>query len=383
MQSLSWSYQRVESEVFQQWLDQLAYLHGSAAGSCKPIATATFRQVPEHFKVVEQLQPPSADEAGEHQWLWVRKRGANTQFVAEEIAAFAGVSPRQVSYAGLKDRHAETWQWFSIQLPGQGLLAWHDLKHDEFVVEQALLQPKKLRLGFHSGNRFQIRLTDVAAMDDLLTRWEQVTAVGFPNYFGEQRFGRDGANLVKARRWFEAGRKFRVNRNQQSFLLSSVRSYLFNQVVSARIAAQRLQPEVGDVLMLAGSRSIFRAETIDAELIERFQSGDVQLTGPLAGAEKQQDTSPIAQFEREQIEDFWLEGLRQQRVDAARRLLFAKPLDAVCTPIDDTTVDLSFTLESGAFATSLMREIVQLSNASSTAQIEQSAMNKMTKGSTT
>lgn len=352
----------MDHEAFTQWYQELTYLHVQPHAT-SPTASATFRQLPEHFQVTEQLTPPSADEQGEHQWLWVRKRGANTVYVAEQIAAFAGVSPRQVSYAGLKDRHAETWQWFSIQLPGQAILAWQELQHPEFAVERAVLQPKKLRLGFHNGNRFRIRLTDVTDMNALLERWQHVTEVGFPNYFGEQRFGRDGANLAKAKRWFEAGRKYRVNRNQQSFLLSSVRSYLFNEVVSARIAAQRLKPEVGDTLGLAGSRSFFRAEQVDSELLERFSSGDVHLTAPLAGDEKQLNDSEIGVFERSCCAEFWLQGLRQQRVEAARRPLLAHPHDPHYVHIDDTTVDLEFSLDAGAFATSLLREVVQLTNA--------------------
>lgn len=347
----------MDSEAFNQWYQQLAYLHG------QPLATAIFRQEPEHFQVIEQLTPPSTDGEGEHQWLWVRKKGANTVFVAEQLAAFAGVSPRQVSYAGLKDRHAETWQWFSVQLPGQALLAWEELHHAEFAVERAVLQPKKLRLGFHDGNRFRIRLTDVENMEALLERWQRVVESGFPNYFGEQRFGRDGANIAKAKRWFEAGRKYRVNRNQQSFLLSSVRSLLFNQVTSARVSAQRLLPEVGDVLGLAGNRSVFRVEQVDAELLNRMASGDVHLTGPLVGDEKQLNDSEIAQFEHSCCDEFWVQGLRQQRVEASRRPLLAFPRDAQHQQIDANTLVVEFSLDAGAFATSLLREIVQLTNA--------------------
>ncbi|MBY6063173.1 tRNA pseudouridine(13) synthase TruD [Pseudidiomarina sediminum] len=339
-------------------LTTLAYLHGA------PQVNAQFRATNSDFQVVEQLDVED-EGAGEHQWLWVAKSGANTTFVARQLAEFAGVDERQVSYAGLKDRHAETWQWFSVQLPGQQLLAWHDLKHPEFRVERALLRSKKLKLGYHQGNAFRLRLRDVDDVPALHQRWQQIIEQGVPNYFGEQRFGHDGQNLTKARAWLtgELSRKQvkRWSRQQQGLLLSSVRSALFNQIVSARIAAQRLQPEADDFLLLQGTRSFFRVEALDDALAQRFASGDVQLSAPLAGSWREPWQDHLSPFEYEQLqqEAELLAGLQRQRVDLARRALLLLPQDTAWHEVDATTIELSFRLPRGSFATSVLRELIQ------------------------
>ena len=86
----------------------LAYLYG------EPSCRALLRSSPEDFIVDEELSfTPTG--AGEHLLLQVEKIGQNTQYVAKQIAAAAGLKARLVSYAGLKDRHAVTRQWFCLQ----------------------------------------------------------------------------------------------------------------------------------------------------------------------------------------------------------------------------------------------------------------------------
>ena len=70
-----------------------------------PPLTAILRSIPEDFRV-EEILGYEPDGEGEHAFLWVEKREANTDWVARELARFAGVSPMHVGYAGLKDRHA-------------------------------------------------------------------------------------------------------------------------------------------------------------------------------------------------------------------------------------------------------------------------------------
>jgi tRNA pseudouridine13 synthase len=334
-------------------VDELAYLHG------KPQVTGVFRQQPEHFAVTELLTP-QGEPQGEHQWLWVEKRGANTAWVASQLAVFAGVHERQVSYAGLKDRHAVTRQWYSIQLPGQPLLAWQQLEHPEFKVLEARLQPKKLKSGAHKGNHFSLELQQLSAMQPLVARWQQIVEQGVPNYFGPQRFGRQGQNIAKARAWFSGQLRQKLSRTQSGLLLSSARAFLFNQIASARIAAQRLAIEPGDALMLAGSHSFFVADDIDQTLIERLQTGDIQLTAALPGSGRNQVRGAIAEFEQQIIGSYsdLLEGLQKHRVDAARRPLLVRLVDAQLTQLDDQRVRLDFALPSGSFATSVLRELM-------------------------
>ena len=338
-------------------LDALSYLHG------KPTVSAGYKELPSDFQVTELLDV-TADDAGEHQWLWVYKKGANTTFVARQLAEFAGVSERNVSYAGLKDRHAETWQWFSVQLPGQALLDWQAIDHPEFRVERALVRAKKLKMGLHRGNAFRLRLRQVSDLQALQARWQKIVEYGVPNYFGEQRFGRDGQNLSKDQAWLSgeiSNKKAKKwSRQQQGMLLSSARSYLFNALLSTRIQEQRLQPEVGDFMLLSGSRSFFQVEALDDTLTQRWKSGDIQLSGPLPGGYPEPWQAHLSPFEYEQLqaESDLVEGLRRKRVDLARRALLLNLEDAQLEVVDETTVDLMFSLPKGSFATSVLRELM-------------------------
>lgn len=338
-------------------LSELSYLHG------RPAVSGRYKQQESDFQVTELLEV-EADEQGEHQWLWVYKKGANTTFVARQLAEFAGVSERDVSYAGLKDRNAETWQWFSVQLPGKAMLDWQSLAHPEFRIERSLIRSKKLKSGLHSGNAFCLRLREISDIGALQQRWQQLVHEGVPNYFGEQRFGRDGQNLSKAKAWLSgeiSNKKARKwSRQQQGMLLSSARSYVFNEVLSARIQAQRLRPECGDFMLLSGSRSFFQVDELDATLMQRWQEGDIQLSGPLPGGYPEPWQDHLSPFEYAQLEQFseLFNGLRQRRVDLARRALLLKLQQPAWQQLDDTSVEVRFSLPKGSFATSVLRELM-------------------------
>lgn len=337
-------------------LQNAEFLHG------KPTLQARFRQQPEDFQVVEQLEVGDHEE-GEHQWLWVYKKGANTTFVAGQLAAFAGVSERDVSYSGLKDRHAETWQWFSIQLPGKSMLDWQQLEHPEFRIERAVKQSKKLKSGYHRGNQFCLTLRDVSDVVALQQRWQLLCEQGVPNYFGEQRFGHNGQNLSKGIAFvtgeMSGKQRKKIRRPQQSLLLSAVRSAIFNAIVSSRIQTQRMQPELHDFMLLAGSRSFFQVEAVDDALLARWRSGDIELSAPLAGGWREPWQEHLSPFEHDQLQHYEaiLAGLKRQRVDLGRRAVLLRPQETTFTEINADTVELKFTLKRGSFATSVLREL--------------------------
>ena len=221
---------------------------------------------------------------GEHLCIRVRKQGQNTIWVAEQLAKQLKVSLRAVSWAGLKDRHALTEQWFSIHLPGQpspepGALA---IEHVEIL--EITRHHRKLRLGCLQGNFFQIRLNelDLKFRPEIESRLKHIQAKGVPNYFGSQRFGRQLHNIDQAKSMF-AGKKVR-HAQKRALYLSAARSWVFNTIVSARVDqhwASTLLP--GDCLLLAGSRSFFTPETTDVQIQQRFTAGDVHLSAPLWG----------------------------------------------------------------------------------------------------
>jgi tRNA pseudouridine13 synthase len=242
------------------------------------------RAVPEDFQVVEMASVTPEGE-GEHSWLYVRKRASNTDWVAAQLARHAGVPRSAVSYAGLKDRNAVTEQWFSVHLPGRPDPDWRALDSDAVRVLRALRHSRKLKTGALRGNRFRIciRQCDFSAAR-LQQRLQQLAAGGFPNYFGRQRFGRQGANLGAAAHWLFGARR-RLSRHQRGLYLSAVRAALFNRVLSARVADGSWNAlRVGEAVQLQGKSACFVADAVDEELRERLEALQIHPTGPLCGA---------------------------------------------------------------------------------------------------
>jgi tRNA pseudouridine13 synthase len=325
----------------------------------------TIRAVPEDFRVEEMLDFPLSG-AGEHLWLHLRKRGLNTEFLARQLARIAGVPVRAVGYAGLKDRHAVTTQWFSVQLPGRELSDWQGRLPEGVELVEAMRHARKLQRGALAGNRFTIRVRDCAGdRSALAQRLDEIARHGVPNYFGEQRFGRDAANVAHARAMF-AGTEAVNDRHRRGLYLSAARSFLFNAVLARRVidgSWWRLLD--GEAVMLAGSRSFFVAEQIDDTLRERLARQDVLPSGPLWGRDEPPTRGAVRAVEEavaaehaDLARGLAAEGLRQER--RALRLL---PQEFATRWLDDTTCELCFALPAGSYATTLLRELVDYRDA--------------------
>lgn len=240
----------------------------------QPDCSAVIRSKPDDFKVNEQLgfEP---EGQGEHVFLRISKRGQNTAWVARQLANFAQISLKDVSYAGKKDRHAVTEQWFCVKFPIKRQLNWNLFNTDEVSVLAACRHPRKLRLGTLKSNQFELYLRQVTQMDLLEEKVKQVQLDGVPNYFGNQRFGYGYTNLYKGIALLEGKLKER-NRTKKSMYISAVRSWLFNWLLSCRIE-QGLWGKIlrGDALMIAGSHSCFMQPEITNEIITRFNNKEL------------------------------------------------------------------------------------------------------------
>ena len=159
-----------------------------------------------------------------------------------------------------------TEQWFGVHVPGKQVYDLSDLDIEGVEVLSYKRHNKKLRIGGLDGNRFEITLRDVTEVDELVRRWHVVSNYGVPNYFGEQRFGINGGNIAQALSLF-SGRKVN-DKKKRGMYLSAARSLIFNQVISQRIEQEKFETlMMGDVLMLAGTQSVFLADNIDQSLI--------------------------------------------------------------------------------------------------------------------
>lgn len=315
---------------------------------------------PEDFQVDEQLSfEPSG--TGDHVFLRIRKTGLNTDEVSKILARHGGVVRSAVGYAGMKDRHAVTSQWFSV--PSMDPITWDTgvLADGRVEVLEVTRHPKKLKKGALKGNRFQIIVRDVeGSTQTLADRAEKIRQTGFPNYFGPQRFGDRGQNLDRALAFFNQSYRPR-GRHQRGLMFSTARSWLFNHVLQQRVSDGTWnQPLAGDVMVLSGTHQYFVPTEIGPDLLERIAHHDISPSGPMAGVGEVPVSLEADTIESQvyvQHHDFY-HGLINAQVKHARRPLVVWPQDMTTDMLDANTLKLEFALPSGSYATSLIRELL-------------------------
>jgi tRNA pseudouridine13 synthase len=337
-----------------QWLYQYPKLNISGQ----------FKSSTEDFQVTEILGYEPIGE-GEHIYLWVRKTGLNTAYLAEQIAKFTQLPLRMVTYAGRKDKHAQTEQWFSVHVPGKGEFDWTKFNEQGAEILKSIRHNKKLKTGVLKGNRFNITIRQLSSTSGIDERLQQIKLTGVPNYFGSQRFGNTlhdprGGNLVLAEKMIN-GETIR-NRNKRSMAISALRSWFFNEILNNRMQNDCLNKALpGDVMQLAGSNSFFCAKQIDNSISQRMEQRDIYLTAPLWGKGQLASQSEALLFEQklaqqhlavtQKLEDL---GLKQER----RAInLFPNELEWSWA---DNTLNLIFSLPAGTFATSILRELIDV-----------------------
>lgn len=323
------------------------------------MAAAQLRAEPEDFVVEEDLGFAPAG-CGSHLLLKVRKVGANTQWVARELARGAGCRVHEVGYAGLKDRRAVALQWFSVPRP-RGAIDWQALGGAEFRILEAHPHTRKLPRGALAGNRFAVRLRAAAGGGEQLAaslapRLQQIGRLGVPNYFGPQRFGRDAANLTAV--GSDLGR---LQPNARGFVLSAARSIVFNAVLAERVAAGTWSQLLsGDLANLDGRGSWFAVAAVDGELAERCARLELHPTGPMWGAGPSPAGGAVLELEALVAARYASEctlctgaGMRQER----RSLRLA--VHELRTVAEPGALVLHFRLGRGSFATAVLRELIE------------------------
>jgi tRNA pseudouridine13 synthase len=332
----------------------------------EPLGSGVLRTTPEDFEVDEILGFAAAG-VGPHALLRVRKRGANTEWVARELARAAGVKPFEVGFAGMKDRNAVTTQHFTVPRGKRAAEEFMGTSGEGFEVIGAAAHQRKLPRGALEGNRFVITVRGLACDPaQLAERIQRLAAGGAPNYFGEQRFGRDASNLEQVLRGAQQlavggsrGRE-RRGRGDAGFMLSAARSVIFNAILAERVTRgnwNRLA--VGDVANLDGRGSVFAVDNADAGLEQRCASLDVHPTAPLAGQGASLATGEILALEDAVCAQFpeALSVIHAEDMKPERRALRIRVRELDHDYSDDT-LRLRFALSAGSFATTVLREII-------------------------
>lgn len=327
------------------------------------------KAVPEDF-VVEEIPAYEPCGEGEHLFLWVEKRDLPAEQLVKHLSRQLDVPARDIGVAGMKDRRAVTRQWVSVPAKCHERVAL--VESPPIRVLKAVRHANKLRTGHLRGNRFDIRLREVHGVDpsqsvaDFATQTAQtIAALGFPNYYGEQRFGRDnetwqlGLDLL-TRRQTPRDIPYARRRFLLKLALSAVQSELFNQTLAARMHEGLLDTVLqGDVMEVVASGGKFVVEDAAADQA-RFDAYEVVTTGPMFGPKMRQPTHAPAVREAAILAEAGLtaesfHGFGDE-LSGTRRPYVIRPGDLQCHMEDSTTLRLQFTLPAGVYATTLLRE---------------------------
>lgn len=336
------------------------------------------RATPEHFVVEELPLYPTSGE-GQHLFVNVTKVDLTTKDVQRALARAFGVHERDVGFAGLKDKHARTTQTFSVNVQHAGemeltrrLQRFGDAL--PVTVNWSRRHENKLRTGHLLGNRFSITITELTQeLQTVVTRAEAVAAAirrdGVPNFFGPQRFGHDGANVARGLAVLQ-GRQHLKDRWLRRFLVSAYQSYLCNQYLARRLDSNlfaRVLP--GDVAKKYDTGGLFDVENAAVEQL-RYEAHEISFTAPVFGAKMRPAHGAAALLETEVLAEASvdLEHFARAKADGTRRLgrLLVDDLTVkASTHEEEPALVAEFTLPKGAFATTVLRELmkVELANA--------------------
>ena len=327
-------------------------------------AHGILKLTPEDFQVDEiPLMSPKGE--GEHIYLHIKKREVNTHWVARLLSEKFGVKEHDVSYAGQKDRYAVTTQWFSIYAPKiERVLEARPFPEEDIEILVQTRHTKKLRRGDLIGNRFNIVLRnikssetsdslpaiDAASLQETIeNNLQKIKLNGVPNYFGLQRFGRGGGNMDQALAML-TGQRREKNRQKKGIYLSAARSYIFNQVLAARIE-QGLWGQA-----MAGDIDVSANETQDAN----------KATAPMWGRGRlnsHTETLALEQAISEPLQDL-CNGMEHAGLNQERREIVSSIENMQWQWLEnsDSSADLniSFALASGHYATSVLQEFMQV-----------------------
>lgn len=331
----------------------------------RPEHSGSIKLVPEDFEV-EEVLGFAPDGKGEHLCLWLEKRQQTTHETQQALARAFSVPAAEVGFCGMKDKQAVTRQWFSLRTPFDPERETLPPLPDGIEIVQAQRNSRKLKIGSHRGNRFRIVVRELKGPHDALRqRLELLAEAGIPNYFGPQRFGNGCSSLLQAVAWMSAGARSKrgPSRTQRGILLSAARSFLFNRVLAERVRRgdwnRALQ---GELLALEGSASVFPAhKATPEELQARLAAMDIHPTGPLWGAGAARVTEECATLEADVTATcpVLADALAREGLQQDRRALRAG-VERLHWEFSDGDLLLEFSLGKGSYATSVLRELVEV-----------------------
>lgn len=346
---------------------------GAVSESALPFSTpgagpvsGQLKERPEDFRV-EEVPAYEPSGAGEHLFVHFEKTSLDTKEAVRRIAAALDVPARDAGFAGLKDRHAVTSQWASFHRGEASRIEGASI--DGVRILDARLHGNKLRTGHLRGNRFVVRLRRALAEAERAETLAAARATldalaqgGVPNYYGEQRFGRERSNVARAREWLIAGGRAPRDSFERKLLVSALQSELYNELCAARVREGTLGAVIaGDLCRKEETGGLFVVEDVEAENA-RAARFEISATGPMFGAKmrwpegeakrREEETLARSGLDRDALARFakWGEGTRRP---------YRVRLGAPSVEADEEGLVLAFELPAGAYATIVLRELTR------------------------
>ncbi|MDD9957745.1 MAG: tRNA pseudouridine(13) synthase TruD [Gammaproteobacteria bacterium] len=349
-------------------LDELAFAYAA------PVAKARLKQEFSDFKVSEDLGFKLTG-SGEHLYLQLKKIDLSTTDVAKKLASTLQERVSAIGYAGMKDRRGECTQWFSVPANSEKISDLSRIEKENLQILNTQRNARKLKIGSHKLNRFEITLRECrGGQVEFESRLNQIETGGIPNYFGSQRFGKELSNLQQLNDLlldYQNPEPQKPKRFKRGMVISAARAYLFNQLLSIRVANGSWDKYLaGDVLNLNGTARSFKLDMDEwtEELEQRLGEFDIHITGPLAGVidskDKYTSSGEAADIENAVFAEYTsvYEALKVLGATASRRSLRFMPENLNWAWLDEHTLKLDFALQPGAYATSLLREVCSAEN---------------------
>jgi tRNA pseudouridine13 synthase len=314
---------------------------------------------PEDFEV-EEVPSYEPCGSGDHLFLWVEKRGMAPEHFARTIAQRLGISPGAVGTAGLKDRHAITRQWVSVPKECEPNVG--KLDGDGIRVLKTGRHTNKLKPGHLRGNRFRLLVRDADRSVNVDTIHDRIRTQGLPNFYGPQRFGRDGSTVDLGLQCLAGKAPRRIRPFLFRFALSAVQSLLFNDYLARRLRDGLFRTVLpGDVMAKWPVGGMFVAKDVAAEQA-RFDAKETITAGPMFGKKTYPAEGVAVEREAAVLRDNGMSpasfaGFGKLVLGTRRHNLVY--LDDLAAAWEPDGLRLSFTLPAGSYATVLLAEVMK------------------------
>jgi tRNA pseudouridine13 synthase len=331
------------------------------------------RVTPDDF-VVEEIPLYLPQGEGQHLYVCLTKAGSTTKEIQRQLEQLFGLRRGEVGFAGLKDKQARTTQTFSLNVGHQPAGYAEDAARriaDALAVEVhwAKFHRNKLQPGHLLGNRFVIRVAKLAcgreeAEARVAAIVQVIQARGIPNFFGPQRFGINGGNVRQGLELLIGARR-QQDRWLRRFLISGYQSYLCNRYLARRVEMGAFDHLLlGDVAKKVATGGMFNVEDVAQEQ-PRYARQEISFTAPLFGPKMWEAQAEAGALEASVLAEapVTLEQLAAARVEGTRRLgrLLVNDLVAGVEQAGDApNLRVEFQLPKGAFATTVLREVMKV-----------------------